>query len=642
MNAMFKKFTLPFKLALIAIIPIVFFIYLSFQLYNEKSQKVKLLGSYIDRLHRSSDLSALIINLQTERKFSFEYALNKTMHEHIVQQRPLTDSSIRKLSRYEDLTDLASYTFLDNLTAARKAIDSGFMQAGTVMDYYTNSIFRLNTLNALPTGSYIYLRPVYKDLVAQKLLSEMITFLGIMSANVHNALYTRKYVAEILVGTAGVYQVYKTYKTEFLLKASPPAREEFNKILSRSPMEPTDRYLDTLFKKFKIDSTYDHLSWEKTSSTAIDELRQLQQKLSKNAEESIAAIYKKEIATRSGTLVFLLFSLLFVAVLVLYTISTITRMLKEIKRAAKRIALGMPGSELRGMPDDVIGNLAKSITAIDQNNKQLADAAHAIGQGNFAVTVKPRSPGDILGNAIVEMKSNLQKSTAELKTSNTELERFAYVASHDLQEPLRMVSSFLHLLERKLEGKLDESSKQYIGFATDGAERMKTLIQDLLQYSRVGTSKEAVSKVDCNEVIQSVISLLSLSIRETNATIHVHPLPVIKAVQPQMLQLFQNLIGNALKYHGPAAPQIEVGVAEKGDEYEFYVKDNGIGIDPKFYERIFIIFQRLHNKSDFSGTGIGLSICKKIVERHGGKIRVESEPGKGSTFYFTLPKTNLS
>jgi light-regulated signal transduction histidine kinase (bacteriophytochrome) len=205
-----------------------------------------------------------------------------------------------------------------------------------------------------------------------------------------------------------------------------------------------------------------------------------------------------------------------------------------------------------------------------------------------------------------------------------------------------MVSSFVHLLDRKLDGTLDETSKQYINFAVDGADRMKKLIQDLLQYSRLGTTKESISAVDCNEVLNTVRSVLKLSMEENHATLTVHPLPIVQAVQSQLLQLFQNLVSNAIKYHGDATPVIEVGHKETKSFYEFYVKDNGIGIDPKFFDKIFIIFQRLHNKTDYSGTGIGLSICKKIVEKHGGTIRVVSAPEKGSTFYFTLPKNIAS
>jgi light-regulated signal transduction histidine kinase (bacteriophytochrome) len=266
-------------------------------------------------------------------------------------------------------------------------------------------------------------------------------------------------------------------------------------------------------------------------------------------------------------------------------------------------------------------------------------AANAIGKGHFDTPVVPRSKEDVLGNAIVEMKASLEKYTSELKSSNEELERFAYVASHDLQEPLRMVSSFLHLIEKKMEPRLDAATSQYISFAVDGAERMKALIQDLLEYSRVGTNKDSFRDVDCNEIVRTVTSYFNLPVSESNARIiTIGRLPVIKAVPAQLLQLFQNLVGNALKYRSELPPEIEIRCADSGGFWRFTVKDNGIGIDPRFYEKIFIIFQRLHNKTEYSGTGIGLSICKKIVEKHGGTIGVESEPGKGSTFYFTIPK----
>jgi len=239
---------------------------------------------------------------------------------------------------------------------------------------------------------------------------------------------------------------------------------------------------------------------------------------------------------------------------------------------------------------------------------------------------------------LARLNESLEKKAAELQASNTELERFAYVASHDLQEPLRMVSSFLELLEKKLEGQLDDKGKQYIHFAVDGADRMKKLIQDLLQYSRVGTSTEGKSQVDCNDILRQVRAIFELSLQEKRASLTVHPLPSINGFRGQILQLFQNLVGNALKYNSNPQPFVEVGCTDKGSTWEFYVKDNGIGIDPKFFDKIFIIFQRLHNKTEYSGTGIGLAICKKIVERHGGRIWVESTPGQGSKFYISLPK----
>jgi PAS domain S-box-containing protein len=242
------------------------------------------------------------------------------------------------------------------------------------------------------------------------------------------------------------------------------------------------------------------------------------------------------------------------------------------------------------------------------------------------------------------LNEDLGRRAAELSASNAELERFAYIASHDLQEPLRMVSSFLQLLQKKYGGQLDAKADQYIHYAVDGAERMKALIMDLLEYSRVGTGKEGFGWVDTAGVMAEVGAVFREKIVAARAQVEIGVLPVVWGDKVQLTQLFQNLLSNALKYQREEPPVIRIGAkavsgdprAGEGEQRQFFVADNGIGIDPLFFDKIFIIFQRLHNKSDYSGTGIGLAICKKIVERHGGKIWVESDPQRGSVFYFTI------
>lgn len=261
----------------------------------------------------------------------------------------------------------------------------------------------------------------------------------------------------------------------------------------------------------------------------------------------------------------------------------------------------------------------------------------------FELSIQPVPEGvfilsmDITGRKKAEI--NLVKFANDLKRSNTELERFAYIASHDLQEPLRMVSSFMNLLEDELGENMNESAKQYMNFAVDGAARMKTLVTDLLHYSRVGTNKEEFTAIDLNDSMDYILRVLDEEIKKKNATIKVSALPVISANKTLMSQLFFNLLSNALKYRSDKPLEIEIGFAEEADKHVFCVKDNGIGINPKFFEKIFVIFQRLHNKAEHTGTGIGLAICKKIVEIHNGSIWVESEEGNGSTFYFSIPKT---
>jgi light-regulated signal transduction histidine kinase (bacteriophytochrome) len=236
----------------------------------------------------------------------------------------------------------------------------------------------------------------------------------------------------------------------------------------------------------------------------------------------------------------------------------------------------------------------------------------------------------------------LREAHEELKRSNTELEQFAYVASHDLQEPLRMVASYTQLLGRRYEAKLDGDAREFMHFIVDGATRMKQLIEDLLAYSRVGTKGGDFKPVSAEAALKRALYNLRAAIEEAGAVVTHDPMPTLPADEVQLGQLLQNLMGNALKFRGPSVPRIHIGVAEGSDEWTFEVKDNGIGIEPQYYERIFMVFQRLHNKGEYPGTGIGLAICKKVVERHGGRIWVESRPGEGSSFFFTLPKEKRS
>ncbi len=231
----------------------------------------------------------------------------------------------------------------------------------------------------------------------------------------------------------------------------------------------------------------------------------------------------------------------------------------------------------------------------------------------------------------------LKQKLEELQRSNDELEQFAYVSSHDLQEPLRMISSYLQLLQRRYQGKLDEKADKYIYFAVDGASRMQVLINDLLEFSRVTTRAREPEPTDSELILNQVLSNLDLYIKQNKATVTCDPLPEVMVDNTQLAQLFQNLIANGIKFHGEEAPIIHISAERKAKEWLFSVQDNGIGIDPKYSEKIFEVFKRLYKKEEYPGTGIGLAICKKIVERHVGRIWVESELGKGSTFYFTLP-----
>ena len=266
-----------------------------------------------------------------------------------------------------------------------------------------------------------------------------------------------------------------------------------------------------------------------------------------------------------------------------------------------------------------------------QHNKQALDQSKA----NLEQRVSDRTA------ELEAANRQLQQLNQELIRSNHDLQQFAYIASHDLREPLRMVTSFTQLLAKRYSGQLDAEADKIIHFAVDGAERMEALIEGLLAYCRLGSQTETFKAIDCQAILDRALSNLQLAIEETKTQIIINPLPTVIGDAAQLIQLFQNLIANGIKYRGEASPIIEIGVKAQAQEWLFWVKDNGIGVDPKYSDRIFQIFQRLHTRHEYPGTGIGLAICHKIVEHHGGKIWVESKVEQGSTFYFTLRNVSV-
>jgi signal transduction histidine kinase len=290
-------------------------------------------------------------------------------------------------------------------------------------------------------------------------------------------------------------------------------------------------------------------------------------------------------------------------------------------RAGLHGAFGFPIRSL-GVVIGVMGFFSHSVQPPDDDLLRMFDAF-----GNQI--------GDFIKRKQAEEK--LKQYSGELKRSNKELELFASFASHDLQEPLRVVSGFAQLLERRYKDKLDTEAGEYISFIVDGASRMQQLIRDLLDYSRITTKGKSFQPTDCNSVAHKALANLRIAVEESSAEITLDELPVVMADEPQMVRLFQNLIGNALKYRGDKTPVVHVSAQRADSEWVFSVIDNGIGIEPQYYERVFQIFQRLHKRDEYSGTGIGLAVCKRIVERHGGRIWVGSEAGKGSIFHFTIP-----
>jgi signal transduction histidine kinase len=277
---------------------------------------------------------------------------------------------------------------------------------------------------------------------------------------------------------------------------------------------------------------------------------------------------------------------------------------------------------------------------------RLTTEVRLVADGQFQRKVSGSGPREIvsLGSDVDQMRlhivgelDTLRQVHDELARSNSELEQFAYVASHDLQEPLRKVASFCQLLERRYKGQLDERADQYIGFAVDGAKRMQVLINDLLAFSRVGRLTREQVIVDCGEVAAQAVANLGPAIEETGAEIEVGPLPSVRGEQALLAAVFQNLLGNAVKFHGDEPPLVTLTAVRDTDFWAFTCADNGIGIEPEYAERVFVIFQRLHPKDAYPGTGIGLAMCRKIIEYHGGRIWLDTDADRGTVFRFTLP-----
>jgi len=284
------------------------------------------------------------------------------------------------------------------------------------------------------------------------------------------------------------------------------------------------------------------------------------------------------------------------------------------------------GAMKAGAHDYIIkGNLTRLVPAVERELRE-ADMRR-----------EKRQADEELRRSHEELERKVEERTAELVRSNRELEQFAYIASHDLQEPLRMVSSYVQLISKRYKDKLDNDANEFIDYIVNGTNHMQTLLRDLLEYSRVGTKGKPFELTDLNISLKNAISNLNKHIEESRAEISCGNLPGVYADETQIVQVFQNLIDNAIKFCGDKPPRIHISSEWKKTEWVISVSDNCMGIDPKHFDRIFEMFKRLHAGDKYPGTGIGLAVCKKIVERHGGRIWVESEPGKGSTFYFTMP-----
>jgi len=650
MTSFFRKLPLSYKLMLIGIIPIVFLIYLSGELYVEKNQRVKLISNYIDHIHESGNISSLINELESERKYSYEYALKKDDYNNVLLQRPRTNGIVRLLKKSKDpaIANFSDYTFLNNLSSIRKAIDTAENYSpDSVMEYYTKTIFRLNTLNSVPSESNIYLRPVIKDFIAQRKLFDMITFLGIIRTYIYNVLYTRKDVSETLLSGLQLYDVFKTYEAEFLLKAPHEVVSSYKKARNIPDLKSTLDYVDKVFTSLSLDSTYKPDEWWQLSSRGKAILKNQQLALWTRAELGLKKIYNREILSKNVMLIFLITAIIFIIAVVIYTIRVISSMLMELKVAAEKISIGGTGLHFNNMSNDVMGSLSQSILKIERNNLELAYAANAIGSGNFEVEVKPRSDRDLLGNSIKKMKEDLHQFTLEkdkIQQDTLELmnrkDDFLSIASHELKTPVTSLKAYAQLLQMDAKESGDNRKEMMFAKMDSQVDKLTVLINDLLDTSKMQNGKLVYNKAafKLNDQVREIINEMQVTVTSHKIIFKEEAQLEVCADRDRIGQVVNNLLGNAIKYC-PDCKKLIVSI-EKIDEMAVCsLQDFGNGIIKEQQSKIFERFYRVTGKNlnTYPGLGLGLYIAKEIIDRHNGRIWFESEEGKGTTFYFSLP-----
>lgn len=646
----FRKLPLIIKLLLIGLTPILFLIYFSTIIYKEKSINVKLISDYIERIDQSANVGELINTLGKERRYSYFYLLKKDSLDKLQKQRLITDSLIKALGRSPDLsmTNFRRYTFLDSLSNIRSRIDSktGY-RVNDMVQYYTDAIFRLNTLNSYTAPSTVFLTSVYQDLTAQRILAEMLTLLGIIRTNIYNALYSKEYMVETLIGTNGAYKVYNSYELEFKLKASPASQKTYDSIKNSNEFKAMFSYIDRLFTKFKFDSTYDAEEWWTVSSQGLTALNKQQKELWTTVEKEMKDIYQIEKKSQKNTFVLIAVSLLFVIILILSVIRNITRILRELKLAARKISKGGTGVRLENMPRGVIGNLAKSILQIETNNLMLANAASEIGKGNFNVTVKPRSEEDLLGKSIKKMKQDLYKFNSQKDRIQRETLALVHqrdelfsMTSHELKTPLTSLKAYTQLLLMDVHTMDNDQRKILLDRMDKQISKLVGLINDLLDLSRLQYGQLNYNKkpVKLNHLIAEIISEIQLGSAEHKIIFQKNINVTVNADYDRIGQVVTNLLINAVKY-SPGSREIIVRLDKTDKTVICSVKDFGHGIKKEEQTKIFERFYRVSgdNLNTYPGLGLGLYISKEIIEKHDGKLWIESEYGKGSIFYFELP-----
>jgi signal transduction histidine kinase/DNA-binding response OmpR family regulator len=413
MNKLFRRVPLTYKLLMVAAIPLILLVFFAIQIFREKEDRMQLLGSYQRSIDRSAAISNLVDALQSERRYSFGYVLRHDFRAEMVGQRRSTDAAIALLKDDTTLRHLEDYTFLDSLPSLRRQVDEDLIAPQLVMNYYTNTIFRLNTLNVISSGANTLLQPVSRELAGQKLLSEMATYLGILRSNVYMAMHLHQLNSTSIEASRPMYDIYRSYETELGIRSSEASLKGYAYLKQSSQLRPTLKYLDSLFRGKGIDTSYSPDRWWDISAAGVDQVRALQRETLKQGQQGIQRLYDNERENRNLTLLYLVLTLLLAGIIVSAVMMNITSKLNHLNESAVHIARGGTGVKLTPHANDVLGSLTRSMIAIDAANVKLAKAADAIGSGDFSAPVVPRSEEDVLGNALVRMRNELQHYQAE-------------------------------------------------------------------------------------------------------------------------------------------------------------------------------------------------------------------------------------
>ncbi|MGE5519426.1 MAG: response regulator [Candidatus Dadabacteria bacterium] len=415
MKNFFRRFTLPAKLIFLGALPLFFLLFVALQYNREKAEKLTMINGYRQRIIQAININQIVDNLQMERRYSFGYNMKGEWQSEMMQQRGKTDKTIEELSKdiNSSLPGFSSYTFLIDLNAFRSRIDRGEVQPLQVMNFYTNIIFRLNTQTSVAAGNVVYLQPIIKTVAGQKILADMVTYYGIVRAEMYYMLFNKKVEPQMISSIDQNLDLIDSYIKEFSVKSSRETVNEFNRLRSDADVKYFLNMLTTVRLTHSVDTNVSADYWWNNSSVAVDKMKVLQRRMMEEGRTGAQQIYDHEKNLQVWTWILLIALLLIVVFLIVFTIRLINESLYDLRDAAEKIALGQTGIDIKSDSEDVIGSLAESIIAIDKNNKELADTAQAIGQGNFDVQVQPRSSEDLLGNAIIQMQGNLSKYSKE-------------------------------------------------------------------------------------------------------------------------------------------------------------------------------------------------------------------------------------